>query len=225
MTSEIKRLLASEKESSTSSLTRRCLCAGKEMSERKDIQVPSPNLEKLLNIIDGYRTSKAVFAACDLGIFDQLHTASAPQSASEMSQAISSDLDATTRILDTLVALEFLEKTKHGDQWLYSNSQMAAKFLTSSSPETQLGLMTVKNKIGYPMISNLESAVREGKTQWMKTFGKCSGDIWKELLGSTEESRLEFVRGMHDSSLDACHAVARAFDLGQYSRCCDLGGK
>ena len=36
-------------------------------------------LEKLPEVIDDFRTAKALFVACDLGIFDKLHTASKPQ--------------------------------------------------------------------------------------------------------------------------------------------------
>ena len=111
-------------------------CCWKEMAEQKDIFVPSPIPDKLVNLLECYQASKALFAACDLGIFDKLHSSTAPQSAKEISLAIPADLDATTRLMDTLVGLEFLEKTKHGDQWLYNNSQVASKFLTSSSPES-----------------------------------------------------------------------------------------
>ena len=62
------------------------------MSERKDIVVSSPTgLEKITEVIDGFRTAKALFVASDLGIFDKLHNASKPQSAREITQEMSSD--------------------------------------------------------------------------------------------------------------------------------------
>ena len=67
------------------------------MSETKKFQVPSPMPEKLYRLIDGFRLSKALFAACELGVFDKLRTASVPQSADEITKALSSDLDATTQ--------------------------------------------------------------------------------------------------------------------------------
>ena len=96
-----------------------------------------PLPKKIEKILDGFRESKALFAACDFGIFDKLHNLS-PQSAKEITEKMSSDLDATTRLLDTLVALEFLEKSRQGNQWLYTNSEMASKFLTTSSPSLNL---------------------------------------------------------------------------------------
>ena len=58
------------------------------MSETKKFQVPSPMPEKLYRLIDGFRLSKALFAACEFGIFDKLRTASAPQSADENNKGI-----------------------------------------------------------------------------------------------------------------------------------------
>ena len=39
------------------------------MSETKTFQVPSPMPEKLYRLIDGFRLSKALFAACELEVF------------------------------------------------------------------------------------------------------------------------------------------------------------
>ena len=195
------------------------------MAKRKEdvFSVPSPTPNKLAKLIDAYRASKALFAACELGNFDKLHSSISPQSAREISESISSDLDATTRLMDALVGLEFLEKTKHGDQWVYNNSQMSTKFLTSSSPESKLGIIALENKMGYPLFGNLESAVREGATQWWKTFGKSPDDIWQEEY-SSEEAILRFMSAMHSTALYGSYAVAQAIDLSEYSSCCDLGG-
>ena len=64
------------------------------MSETKNFQVPSPMPEKLYRLIDGFRLSQALFAACELEVFDKLRSASSPQSADEITKALSSDLDA-----------------------------------------------------------------------------------------------------------------------------------
>ena len=137
------------------------------MSETKKFQVPSPIPEKLYRLIDGFRLSKALFAACELEVFDKLRSASSPQSADDITKALSSDLDATTRLMDTLVAMELLEKFKQGDQWLYSNSEMATKFLTKDSPDSYLDMISMRNKTTYPIFGNLETAVLEGTTQFL----------------------------------------------------------
>ena len=183
-----------------------------------------PLPKKIEKILDGFRESKALFAACDFGIFDKLHNSS-PQSAKEITEKMSSDLDATTRLLDTLVALEFLEKSRQGNQWLYTNSEMASKFLTTSSPQSQLGIISLMNKILYPLHGNLESAVLDGSMQWANAFGKSPEDVFREAIYSTEEDSLRFNKGMHSVSFSASYALAKAVDLSAFNNCCDLGGK
>ena len=187
---------------------------------------PEPNVvpDKILYLIHAFRTSQALFTACDLGIFDMLLTSSTPLSAQEISHNMSSNVDATTRLLDCLVNLELLEKTKQGDLWLYNNTTIANKFLTRSSLESLVEYATLNNKIDYPLFANLASAVREGTSQWMKTFGRSSEEVWKEQYDN-EEARLRFMSAMHGSSLHGCDAVAQAFDLTAYTKCCDLGGQ
>ena len=194
------------------------------MSETKKFQVPSPIPEKLYRLIDGFRLSKALFAACELEVFDKLRSASSPQSADDITKALSSDLDATTRLMDTLVAMELLEKSKQGDQWLYSNSEMATKFLTKDSPDSYLDMIALRNKTTYPIFGNLETAVLEGTTQWKKTFGMSAED-WFPNVCNTEEAKLRFMGAMHCNSLYASYAAAKAIDLSAYRSCCDLGGK
>ena len=96
---------------------------------------------------------------------------------------MSSNTDATTRLLDGLVTLELLEKTKQGDLWLYNNTTIANKFLTRSSLESLVDYAALNNKTGYPMFANLASAVREGTPQWMKTLKVLTGSVertvWK----------------------------------------------
>ena len=85
------------------------------MDGRKEVVVPPPIPDKLQQLIRAFRESKMLFAACDLCIFDLLHESDAPQSAKDISSKMSTNVDATTRLMDTLVALELLEKTKQGE--------------------------------------------------------------------------------------------------------------
>ena len=193
------------------------------MEERKGMLEPYTVPEKIIYLIHAYRASQALFTACDLGIFDILHSSSTPLSAQVMSQNMSSNPDATTRLLDSLVSLKLLEKTKQGGLWLYNKTTIANRFLTKSSRESLVDFIALNNKIEYPLFANLASAIREGTPQWMKTFGRSSQELWKEQYGS-EEACLRFTSAMHGSSQHGCDAVAKAFDLTAYTKCCDLGG-
>ena len=73
------------------------------------------------------------------------------------------------------------------------------------------------------MFGNLESAIREGSNQWMRTFNLSSEDFFKSSY-NIEEDRIRFQSAMHSTSLHFCHAVVTAFDLSSFDNCCDLGG-
>ena len=124
------------------------------MAERKAVLEPVAVFDKLMYLIHAYRVSQALFTACDLGIFDTLHISSTPLSAQVISQNLFSNTDTTTRLLDCLVCLELLEKTKQGDLWLYNNTTIANRFLTKSSHESLVDFIAINNKTGYPMFSS-----------------------------------------------------------------------
>ena len=194
------------------------------MEERKDIVVPPAIPSKIQELIYAFRESKALFAACDLGIFDLLNESNGPQSAKQISSKMTANVDATTRLMDTLVALELLEKIKEGESWLYYNTEMAKEFLTKSSPNSVDGFIKHSNKLLYNLFGNLENAVREGSNQLMNTFGQSSEDLWKAVY-NTQEARLRFLGAMHSTSRHSCHHVATVFDLSEFQSCCDLGGR
>lgn len=191
-------------------------------------RMPPPIPDKLQNLIFAFRESQALFAAYELGIFDLLHDSKTLLSAEDIAAKIKADSDATTRLMDTLVALELLEKTQitqqYATSWLYSNTKIASQFLTNSSPDSVGGYITHSTKLVYPLFGNLQSAVREGSSQWMNTFSMSSDDMWKSSYHN-EEARLRFLGAMHSSSRHTCHAVATAFDLSNFHSCCDLGGR
>ena len=193
-------------------------------NSRKDIPIPPPIPEKLEDLTLGFRASKAFLAACDLGIFDTLDVSASPQSAEEVAAKLSTNPDTTALLMDTLVALELLQKNHNGESWLYSNTQMASQFLTESSPDSITGFTDHSQKRVYPLFGNLETAVKEGSDQWMNTFSLPLEDMWKTVY-KTDEARLKYLGAMHDTSRYTCHGAARAFDLSKFRHCCDLGGR
>lgn len=190
---------------------------------RKDIPIPPPIPEKLRDLALGFRASQAFLVARCLGIFDTLDNPANPQSAEEVAAKLSTNPDATARLMDTLVALELLQKNQNGETWLYSNTQMASQFLTQSSPDSMIGFTDHTQKLVYPLFGNLATAVKEGTDQWMNTFDLSMEDMWKKFYQS-DEARVRFMEAMHNTSRYTCHGVARAFDLSKFHHCCDLGG-
>src|SRR6185295_18452523 len=113
---------------------------------------PTPVLDSL----DGFRRSKAMFAALELGIFERLHRS--PAGADVLARELNLHADATERLLDTCVGLDLLSK-KDG---VYANLPAATTYLVRSSPEALVGYIDYSNRVGYELWGDLETAVRKG---------------------------------------------------------------
>jgi acetylserotonin N-methyltransferase len=159
--------------------------------------------DSILELIDAFRRSKTMFAAVKLGIFEG---------------ALPSDYKALPRLLDACVALGLLEKR----DGIYVNTPQSDKYLRSDSPDSLTGYIHYSNEALYPMWAHLEDAVREGSPRWNQTFG-VEGGIFSGFF-RTEESKRDFLKGMHGFGRISSPAVAAAFDLNRFHRLIDLGG-
>lgn len=159
--------------------------------------------DRIIDLIEAFRRSKTMFAAVKLGIFDGARPA---------------DCKALPRLLDACVALGLLEKR----DGIYINTPEADKYLRSDSPDSLTGYIDYSNEALYPMWAHLEDAVREGTPRWKQTFG-VEGGIWAGYF-RTEETKRNFLKGMHGFGRLSSPAVAAAFDLSRFHRLIDLGG-
>jgi acetylserotonin N-methyltransferase len=176
----------------------------------------SPNAppDIVLDLIESFRRSKTMFAAVSLGVFDRL--AEGPATAAALAGA--DNPDSMKRLLDACVSLGLLRR--QGD--LYSNTEVAARYICRNSPDTLAGYIRYSNQVLYPLWGNLEDAVREGAHRWKQTFG-LEGPLFSHFF-RTEEAKRDFLSGMHGFGRLSSPKVVRAFDLGRFSRLVDLGG-
>lgn len=161
----------------------------------------TPN--RIIELIEAFRRSKTMFAAVQLGIFDGARPAGCKE---------------LPRLLDACAALGLLEK-RGGE---YINTPEADKYLRAASPDSLTGYIHYSNEALYPMWGHLEDAVREGTPRWAQTFG-VQGGIWAGYF-RTEETKRDFLNGMHGFGRISSPAVAGAFDLSRFHRLVDLGG-
>jgi acetylserotonin O-methyltransferase len=179
------------------------------MSQQPD---PAPVLESL----NGFRRSKAMFAALELGIFERLHQGAAPSET--LSKDLSLNADAAERLLDACVGSGLLAK-KDG---IYSNNAVATTYLVRSSPAALVGYIDYSNRVGYRMWGDLETAIRKGTHLWETTYG-LKGDIFAHFF-KTDESKRTFLMGMHGMGMLSSPRVVEMFDLGRFKHLVDLGG-
>jgi len=86
-----------------------------------DITKPDPGV--ILDLLQAFRCSKAMFAAVSLGVFDALTPG--PKSLSVLAQELKSNPDALERLLDACVGLQLLGRDERG----YRNTPAAAAYL------------------------------------------------------------------------------------------------
>jgi acetylserotonin N-methyltransferase len=175
-----------------------------------------PDPTPVLDLIEAFRHSKAMFTAVSLGVFDRLHEA--PASAAALAGAMAVDAGALERLLDGCAALGLLRKT--GDE--YANEPVAEAYLCSASPHSMHGYIRYSDEALYPMWGRLADAIREGANRWEQTFGPKAG-LFHHFF-RTDEAMRDFLLGMHGFGMQTSPKVAAAFDLGRFRTLADLGG-
>nr|XP_025713540.1 N-acetylserotonin O-methyltransferase-like protein isoform X1 [Callorhinus ursinus] len=165
----------------------------------------------LLELIDGFKASKALFTACKLKVFDVLKD-EAPLKAMDIAGKIDASVCGTERLLDVCVALGLLEKADRG----YCNTDLADLHLASDGEYSLHGLAMHSNDHAWNLFTDLELAVREGANV---AFGRKA-----EHPVQSKQTKLQFMRAMHGLTNLTARQVATAFDLSRFTSACDLGG-
>jgi acetylserotonin N-methyltransferase len=157
-----------------------------------------------------------MFAAVSLGVFDAL--ASGPKTLDVLARELKADPDALGRLLDACVGLQILTRANGA----YANTPVAATYLCKESPRRLTGYINYSNEIMWKLWTSLEDAVREGTHRWKQVFG-WDGPIFSHFFRN-EETRREFLMGMHGYGLISSPQVVAGFDLSRFQRLVDLGG-
>jgi len=179
-----------------------------------DLTLPDPT--PVLDLLQAFRWSKTMFAAIDLGVFDALD--GKPQTLDALAKQLKCSTDGLERLLDACAGLQLLSKTNG----IYANTPVAATYLCHSSPRRLTGYMSWSNGFMWGLWSHLEDAVREGSHRWQQAYG-WDGPIFSHFFKS-EDTKREFLMGMHGFGLISSPHVVNAFDLSRFRTFVDLGG-
>lgn len=169
--------------------------------------------QPVLDLLDGFRRSKVMFAAVEMEVFDRT-----PLTAAGFAEGAGADLRAATLLLDACVSLGLL--TREGDT--YTNTPEANAYLRRSSPASLAGYALYSNRVLWKLWDPLPDAVREGTHRWPQAFDS-TGPIFSQFF-RTGESMRTFLSGLHGLGLLCSPAVVRAHDLSAVKHLVDLGG-
>lgn len=179
--------------------------------------MPASDPDIILDLINAFRRSKTMFAAAQLGVFDQL-AESGPLSLAELARRTGARAEPLERLLAGCCALGLIEKGGDG----YSNAPVAGRYLARESPDSLAGYVLYSNDALWQLWAHLEDAVREGAPRWGQAFG-IEGPIFSGFF-RTEEARRTFIDGMHGFGRLTSPEVVRVFNLSRFKRLVDLGG-
>jgi predicted O-methyltransferase YrrM len=163
--------------------------------------------------------SKTLLSAVELQLFTHLGVDS--MSGEEIRERLGLHPRGTYDFLDTLVALQFLERDGDGSDGRYRNTAETAAFLNRQSPTYIGGILEMRNARSYQFWGSLTEALQSGKPQnEIKQTGR---PMFDELY--SDPARLEqFMNAMAGISLGNCQVLADRFDFSKYKTVCDVGG-
>uniref|UniRef100_A0A3B4Y5Q6 Acetylserotonin O-methyltransferase n=1 Tax=Seriola lalandi dorsalis TaxID=1841481 RepID=A0A3B4Y5Q6_SERLL len=175
---------------------------------------------KLLEYFNGFRVSKVIFSACELGVFDLLLKSQEPLSAQHVARELGTSVDGMERLLDALVGIEILE-VETTDGTFYSSTDVANLYLAKGSAKSLHDMIIYQSQTIYPLWNNMVDAV-EGRNQNEKTFGLPPEDVFQAIYRS-EEEMLKFMGLMNSSWVLDGHDIVTAFNLSCFQTIVDLG--
>ena len=163
--------------------------------------------------------AKILLSAIELGLFTKLGGGS--MIGSEIQDALQLHPRANPDFVDTLVALQFLDRDGDGPDAKYRNTAETAAFLDRNSPQFMGGFLEMANARLYPFWGDLSEALKTGKPQNEIKHG--GEGVFEELY--REPERLEqFMDAMAGISAGNFMALADKFDFSRYNSLCDVGG-
>src|SRR3954463_15322266 len=167
----------------------------------------------------GFWPSKTLLSAVELELFTRLGDESMTGEA--IGEQLGLHPRAIADLLDTLVALRFLDRDGDGSDGRYRNTPDTATFLNKQRPAYVGGLLEMANARLYRFWGDLTEALRTGEPQnEIKHTGK---PMFDELYADPD--RLEqFMNAMTGVSMGGFQSFAEKFDFSKYETLCDVGG-
>lgn len=161
--------------------------------------------EQILDEIRDFLKSRVILTSAELNIFTLLDES--PMGVEELAQKEGLDLRGTTRLLDCLVAMDFLKKEKNQ----YGITEKSAAF-SSHHPESVLPMILHLNQL-WNSWSHLTETVRKG-------FNPAR----KPVVERGPESLKAFIGAMHVIGRKMAVEIADSYDLSPFKRLLDIGG-
>jgi hypothetical protein len=165
------------------------------------------DIRYLNEISYSYWKTQVLFVAVEMDLFTLLEGKG--KSCNVISKRLGSNLRATEMILNALVSLGFLNKTKG----VYKNTAMSSRYLVKGNSLYQGDRIHHFHNL-WDYWSKLDIAIKTGKPI-----------AYENAQEEVDEQRLrEFIRAMHNIGTIQAGEVCKRLDLKKFHRLLDLGG-
>lgn len=173
----------------------------------------APKPDHILRTGMGFFASKAVLSAVEMEVFTEL--AKGPETLETLTGRLGLHPRSSRDFLDTLVALEFLER----QDGHYANTPASNLFLDKHKPSYIGGILEMANKRLYHHWGHLTTALRTGENQ-----NESAGEEEPFAALYADPARLKgFLRAMTGVSRGGNLAIAAQFPWADYKTAADCG--
>jgi hypothetical protein len=173
-----------------------------------------PSADRIEQVAFGFMASKVLFSAIEFGLFTQL--TKGPLNAGEIQKRCGLHPRGVRDFLDTLVALEMLERRGEA----YSNTSETDFYLDRAKPTYIGNYVEISRLREYELFGQLSEALRTGDPQ---NEIKSGDEDWVDAMYRTPERLRFFLRGMTGHSLPSAMAIAQKFPWAKYRTFADIG--
>ncbi|KAG8137478.1 hypothetical protein E2320_004712 [Naja naja] len=158
------------------------------------------NIKMFFHHQHSFVTSKIIFTASELGVFDLLRESGEPLPSATVAERLKTSLTGMQMLLEACVGLKVLKVEWKEGKGLYGNTEFADLFLAKSSPKSQYYSMKYYSEAIYPAMQHMSEAV--SSKEGVESFFNFMSEGWS-LYGKE---------------------VVSAFDLSEFQLIYDLGG-
>lgn len=183
---------------------------------------PHLNPEHIMQIGMGFWASKTLLAAIDFNLFTLL--ADGPLSGTDIQKKLKLNNRGLYDFLDTLVALDFLQREGIYKTSVYSNTPETGFFLDKNKPAYLGGILEMANHRLYKYWGDLEEGLTTGLPQNEIKYSTSESENQFDKIYSSPESLREFLSAMTGIQLGAFISFAKQFDFSNYHTLTDAGG-
>jgi 2-polyprenyl-3-methyl-5-hydroxy-6-metoxy-1,4-benzoquinol methylase len=163
--------------------------------------------EILTDYVRHFQKSRVLLTAVELGIFTVIGIKSV--TSSDVAKKIKTNVRATDKLMNALVALDFLQKRKDK----FSNTLFSAKYLVVGKPEYMSGLMHSVNM--WYTWTTLTDCVKKGHTVCKRP----------KMIDNRDKKWLDaFISAMHYRAFRQAPEIVKLIDLKNIKKVLDIGG-